>query len=313
MTPRIHLRSLLLVAMSAAFVALLIGFTRDLAHLWPLAGLPIVLAALLYGPKGALVVGALTGAAAALATVGESPPLPAAAAPGLAAGLATFVIAGLLAGFSVRREQGRVTRAEHDSVVDPLTGLLNREHFMARLDEEVCRARRYGSDLGLALFDVDDLRTFNDTFGRYKGDVLLRHLGEILKLSTRDSDVLARYEGGSFAVALPCAGEAEAPLVAERLRMTIEGTDFEGDELEPATKRTVSAGVAAFPTVAGGANELLEHASRALRRAKAEGGNRVAASEAAAATRSKAASGAEPTPEPEPATAPAPTDASAAG
>lgn len=276
MKTHIHLRPVLLTALSGAFVALLIGFSGDLYRLWPLCGLPVILAAILYGPPGALVVGVLVCAVMALALMGEPSPVPPSSIPAMVVGIAVFVVGGVLVGLALRRRDLDLQKAERTSVVDKLTELYDRDYVVRRLAEELQRAQRYGAKLGLALVDIDDLRTFNDTFGHYKGDVLIRHTGEIIRLTTRDTDVLARYEGGTFATIFPHAGTAETASVAERIRLAIEEADFEGDELEPATKRTVSVGVASFPESAAQPDELFERAAEALHKAKLEGRNRVA-------------------------------------
>lgn len=285
MKGRVRLQSLILVAVSAAGAALLISFTGDLPHLWPLAGIPILVAAVDWGVPGALVVSSLVAAGFWLALLGEDATVRMSQAPGLPAGLAAFTVGAVFVGISIRRQQLRIAEAEEAAVLDELTGVYEEGHFRARLDEEIRRAQRYGHEVGLVLLDIDDLGGFNDTFGHYKGDLLIKHMAEIARLSVRDSDVLARLDGGCFAVLLVHAGPNESALVAERLRTAVERADFEGDELEPATKRTVSGGVVSYPTAGADVDGLLDRAREALRGAKAEGRNRVLAPDGGPAER----------------------------
>ena len=76
---------------------------------------------------------------------------------------------------------------------DGLTGLLNHRAFKDRFDREFERFTRYGSYLSIILADFDNLKVFNDTFGHPVGDEILRKIGDILRETSRDSDVLARY------------------------------------------------------------------------------------------------------------------------
>jgi diguanylate cyclase (GGDEF)-like protein len=275
MGPRIHLRNLLVVAAGTAFVTLLIAFTEDLRVLWPLYGLPIVIAALTYYLSGAVVMTALVAAALAfLVTDGGL-----AATPGLVTeltiGVAMFGLSGLvIGGYARRREQQRMS-LERATVRDPLTGLYSPDYFASRLDEELSRAERYDVGVGLILLDLDRFRDFNETFGTHRGDLLLAHLAEILSISIRDTDILAHYAGGEYALILPFADVGEARGVAERLRLIVEEADFEGDELEPVTKHTVSVGVSAFPEPAPERDSLLAMAARSLDAAKLGGRNRV--------------------------------------
>jgi PleD family two-component response regulator len=86
---------------------------------------------------------------------------------------------------------------------DVLTGLQNRRAFDAKLDEEYRRAVRYGTSLSLIMLDVDRFKDYNDTFGHPAGDEVLRTVGRLLKLNTRNTDFPARYGGEEFAILVP--------------------------------------------------------------------------------------------------------------
>jgi len=106
---------------------------------------------------------------------------------------------------------------------DGLTGLANLKLLDARVSEEIQRWERYRRPLALVLLDLDDFGKINDEFGREVGDELLQHVATILNGATRTLDLVARYGGQEFAVLLPETNEMGAMIVAERLRMDLEG------------------------------------------------------------------------------------------
>ena len=106
---------------------------------------------------------------------------------------------------------------------DGLTGLANRRSLDDRISEEIRRWERYRRPLGLMLMEMDDFSGVNESYGREVGDELLRHVATIITHSVRTPDLAARYGGLEFAVLLPETNEMGALIVAERLRMELEG------------------------------------------------------------------------------------------
>jgi diguanylate cyclase (GGDEF)-like protein len=104
---------------------------------------------------------------------------------------------------------------------DALTGICNRRHFMARLDAEWKRYRRYGRPLSLLMLDIDHFKSINDRFGHDVGDQAIISVARMCAAQTRDSDVVARIGGEEFSILLPEADLAEARAVAERLRKAV--------------------------------------------------------------------------------------------
>jgi len=173
----------------------------------------------------------------------------------------------------VRSHLSRLSVLREMAIRDGLTRCYNHKYFKMRLEQEIVRARRYGSALCLGLLDVDHFKQVNDTHGHPSGDAVLAHLASLLIASVRSSDIVARYGGEEFAFVLVEAGAQEAAIVAERMRARVEGHEFEvpgGARL----RATASIGLAeaqAKETAAG----LVQRADAVLYEAKAQGRNRV--------------------------------------
>jgi diguanylate cyclase (GGDEF)-like protein len=89
------------------------------------------------------------------------------------------------------------------SVTDPMTGLGNRRSFELRLEQEIKRAQRYKRPFSLLIGDIDFFKKVNDTYGHDVGDKVIRHMAQILKVSIRQMDTVARIGGEEFAILLP--------------------------------------------------------------------------------------------------------------
>lgn len=165
-------------------------------------------------------------------------------------------------------------RIEELSYTDNLTGLANQRYFLKRLGEEISRAERYGRRLAFILFDLDELKSTNDTYGHLAGDDILRQLGDILRNSIRSIDVVARYGGDEFCVIMPEADQETCRRFMMRLQATIAGNEFRIDHVDGPLKCTVSLGGAIFPDHGKDSRALIHAADMALLRAKESGRNR---------------------------------------
>jgi diguanylate cyclase (GGDEF)-like protein len=165
---------------------------------------------------------------------------------------------------------------QRQAVTDELTGLFNHRRFQEVIDMEVERARRFGTGLGLIMFDIDNFKSVNDTYGHLQGDQVLREIARILRDSAREIDEPARYGGEEMAVALPQTDLEGAYQFAERLRKRIEELDIRLLDGDGHLNITASFGAAALPESADADKDaLVAAADQALYRAKRMGKNRV--------------------------------------
>ena len=167
------------------------------------------------------------------------------------------------------------TKLKELSVLDDLTQLYNRRYLNQKLEEEMKRSKRFDRPLTCVMIDIDHFKSYNDTHGHPKGDEILRELARIFLDNCRDIDLVARYGGEEFCILLPETVGSEAIQQAERIRVLVEEFHFEGEELQPDGRLTVSLGVAVFPDDAASKEEIIEFADRALYWAKESGRNRV--------------------------------------
>jgi len=158
------------------------------------------------------------------------------------------------------------------SIHDGLTGIYNHAFIVEALKDEVERSRRYGSLLSIVLFDIDDFKKVNDTFGHLTGDAVLQKLAELLKASLRAIDIVGRYGGEEFLAILPETDGINGYIVAERFRERVEQEAFSNGEGH--INITVSGGVAHY-THGMDVNKLIKMADDNLYTAKREGKNRI--------------------------------------
>lgn len=113
-----------------------------------------------------------------------------------------------------RRNEQELVRL---ATTDPLTGCFNRGSLQRSIDQEIHRARRYGDPLSLIMYDLDNFKRVNDTFGHDVGDHVLVHTTGIVRDTIRRTDVLARWGGEEFMVLCPRTTAEDAGVLAERL------------------------------------------------------------------------------------------------
>ena len=154
--------------------------------------------------------------------------------------------------------------------LDYLTKLYNRNKFEELLDEHIDRF--FASSLyefSLIIMDIDNFKNLNDNFGHLFGDKILQEFAKILTVSSRDSDIVARWGGEEFVIILPNTNIENATIFAEKLRSSVENYSF-----EKIHNITSSFGISQFHS-SDSKIELFKRTDEALYRAKALGKNRV--------------------------------------
>jgi len=154
--------------------------------------------------------------------------------------------------------------------VDELTRCLTRGAALERFRTELRRARRTERPVSVVLFDLDDFKSVNDTFGHLVGDHVLEMLGSVLEAQLRSSDLRCRMGGDEFLVVLPDTGRAGALGVAEKLRTGVATCVVRPDG-QPVT---ISLGIATAEDAGTDVLAVIADADQSLYKAKRGGGDR---------------------------------------
>jgi diguanylate cyclase (GGDEF)-like protein len=166
----------------------------------------------------------------------------------------------------------------HQATTDRMTGLFSHHSFEKELEDEMRRARRYGSRFSLMMFDIDHFKAFNDTYGHVQGDRIIEEIARITRRSIRQVDYPARYGGEEFMVILPAVDIAGAAVAAERLRARVEECPFPSPAHSQPLHVTVSVGIAEFdPKHDLTILDMVGDSDKAMYLSKQTGRNRVSA------------------------------------
>jgi diguanylate cyclase (GGDEF)-like protein len=158
------------------------------------------------------------------------------------------------------------------SITDPLTGLLNRHGVNNLANHMINIAARHNEELSLILLDIDLFKNINDRYGHAVGDFMLRETARILQRHQRTSDLVCRWGGEEFLIALPKSSLTNSLLTAERIRLELASHTFTIDNKQ--LNITASFGVTSIQPDET-LEDLINRADNALYTAKWNGRNRV--------------------------------------
>jgi len=163
-------------------------------------------------------------------------------------------------------------KIKHEAYHDSLTGLPNRQHFTDRLKQAINMAMRTDKLVGVLFIDIDSFKYVNDSLGHEGGDLFLQQIGQGMKKSVREYDVVARFGGDEFLIMVPQADDiADIERVAAKVLESLK---------EPMAVReqkinvSASMGIAVYPIDGDGPDALLKNADIAMYTSKEIGRNR---------------------------------------
>ena len=159
------------------------------------------------------------------------------------------------------------------SLTDELTRLPNRKHILTFLGDQAKVAYEEEQPISIIIFDIDHFKTVNDKYGHNGGDIALKTVANIGNQALRRGDRVGRVGGEEFLVVLPGTDHKSAMEIAERLRRSVEVTEF-GNSLS-GLRLTISLGVSEWNSGHESIDALVKRADKALYEAKSGGRNRV--------------------------------------
>jgi diguanylate cyclase (GGDEF)-like protein len=159
-------------------------------------------------------------------------------------------------------------------LTDPLSGCFNRRGLNQLAEREVSRAIRGKKHVAVLAIDMDHFKSINDDYGHLTGDEVIREVGQLLRDTAREIDVVSRIGGEEFAILAPDSDDEGAVILAERVLQAVRTHHFRS--LPPDRRLTTSVGVAAAPARDDEvAKTLLARADEALYVAKRDGRDRA--------------------------------------
>jgi len=170
------------------------------------------------------------------------------------------------------------------AITDHLTGAYNRRYLYNITDQILLRAAQNDYRVTLLLYDIDDFKRYNDTYGHAAGDEILRETAALMKRITRSHDIVARIGGDEFAVlfwdgAKPRSPDSRPPesafALADRFRRTVSNHEFSALGPEATGVLSISGGLASYPHDGKSCRELLRSADKALKSVKKTGKNAI--------------------------------------
>jgi diguanylate cyclase (GGDEF)-like protein len=161
-----------------------------------------------------------------------------------------------------------------NAIRDGMTKLFINKYFRERLQEEWFRSLRRKHHLSVGMFDIDNFKGINDTYGHQAGDRVIKEVAAIMIGNCRSIDIPCRYGGEEFSIILPETERDEAMAFADRLRNIAAGLRLEYEDIS--IHFSISGGIATIPDLApNDPRELIDMADMALYYSKNHGRNRI--------------------------------------
>lgn len=169
----------------------------------------------------------------------------------------------------------RHAEVERLSRLDSLTGVYNHGAFLELLRTQADQALATRQPLSLIMLDVDYFKQYNDRYGHLVGDQVLTMLCDVIRRHIKRDDLIGRWGGEEFVIALPNASGPQALQVAERIRTSMVEARLHGRDGEDIPAPSVTQGIAVFPDEADEIFQLIDLADRRLYMAKQRGRNQI--------------------------------------
>lgn len=188
--------------------------------------------------------------------------------------IVTFFLVSYIVGWYVKRDNQLIKHLQDSANHDALTDLFNHRYFHQYMHSLFNSAPPADESQFLFIADIDFFKVYNDTFGHPKGDIVLK---EIASISSEifDGGLVSRYGGEEFAFVASAKDAAEACDLANRLCERVYEYPFEGEELMPGHRLTISIGVAERKSTGDTVADWIARADNALYKAKSFRKNRV--------------------------------------
>jgi len=158
------------------------------------------------------------------------------------------------------------------SITDDLTGVKNRRYFSEVATQECARAKRYGIEFAILMFDIDGFKQINDTFGHMVGDEVLQAVSRVCQNVIRQTDVFARWGGDEFIILVRQSAEVNLMAMVERIKAEFRQNILviNGEKIQI----TISIGGQRSEEGCEDFNKIISRADKALYAAKEKGVNR---------------------------------------